>query len=304
MVTSSGRPLFVANDLSPLHEGCINSRLKVASVCGGGIYRNQTFSILYCPLCSLGFSDPIPTEDTAHLLYEDRESFDFQPNESQLVTNLKMAAARRDLKSFCNTVVASAATMLDYGCGNGTYTRAIQQLFPDATVIGADLHSSSPHALRPEDYASYEDLFTMQGVFDFVLCRHVLEHSYDPVGLVNRIAKLLKPCGVLAVEVPSLKTGVKHLFGKYWDGYYAPFHTMHFSKVSLAATLQKAGLTVFRQGGAEMPKMGRSIQNVLNCKYNPILFATGIVLQPLQIGVGLLTGTSVCLRAWGRKSNP
>jgi SAM-dependent methyltransferase len=177
----------------------------------------------------------------------------------------------------------------------------MHEVFPNVQVIGSDLHTSPPPMLTTCNYVQYSRLSDMQNCFDLILCRHVLEHSYDPVGLVAQLASHLKPGGVLAVEVPSLETKVKSLFGKYWDGYYAPFHTVHFCRDSLAAILERAGLRVFRQGGAEMPKMGRSIQNVLGWEYNVALFAAGILLQPLQIGIGLLTGTSVCLRAWARK---
>jgi hypothetical protein len=89
MTGASVPPTFVPNHLRPLHKECDKVRVALATVRGGGSYRDKEFSILYCPVCGLGFSDPIPTEETAHLLYDNRESCDFQPNESRFVTRLK-----------------------------------------------------------------------------------------------------------------------------------------------------------------------------------------------------------------------
>jgi hypothetical protein len=103
------------------------------------------------------------------------------------------------------------------------------------------------------------------------------------------------------VEVPSLETPVRLLFGRAWDGYYVPFHPIHFTRNSLNKAFVEAGLEVVREGKAEMPKMGRSLQNVFRSDYNTALFAAGVLLHPLQIVIGAATRSSVCLRIWGRK---
>jgi len=287
--------VFRANQSCPL--GCRSGKIKLCETYGSGRFEGELFTIWQCEHCGLGFTDPIPTEETSHLLYETRESNDFQPDDSKLVSALKAFAARRDARDFCQDA-HRRGRILDYGCGNGAFVRAIQQVFPEADVLGTDQHPTAPSLLNEQTYLPYSRLGYEK--FDFILCRHVLEHTYEPVGFLHLLRSMLSPNGVLAIEVPSLETAVKNLFGKHWDGYYVPFHPLHFTRNSLAKVVRATGLTVIREGSAEMPKMGRSLRNVIGCDYGLWLFSLGVFLQPLQLAIGALTGTSVCLRILAR----
>ncbi len=50
-----------------------------------------------------------------------------------------------------------------------------------------------------------------------------------------------------------------------------------------------------------MPKVGRSLRNLLGCRYNMALFGAGVLLHPLQFAARFLTGQPTCLRLWARK---
>jgi SAM-dependent methyltransferase len=305
---SDGGIVWTDFAIRPLANGhdCRVKRRKLAVARGSGPFRDRTFTISECAECGMGFTNPIPTEETSPLLYETRESVDFQPNDSGFVARLKAFAARKDARSFCRGVaIGRGDVLLDFGCGNGAFVHAMQQVHPDARALGSDRHPTPPGSLSTDQYVAHERLAELKGRCALVLCRHVLEHTYDPVALLEMLGGLLRPGGVLALEVPSLETKVKSLFGENWDGYYVPYHPLHFTRGSLRNVMEAAGLSVIREGSAEMPKMGRSIQNVLGSKsYGLGLFALGMALQPLQVGIGLVTGTSVCLRIWGRKAGP
>jgi SAM-dependent methyltransferase len=250
----------------------------------------------------MGFTEPIPTAATAHLLYESRESLDFQPDSSSLMMRLKQWAAVRDLRSMLDCLnLPARPAILDFSCGDGMFTLAAKVLLPDSKAMGSDMHSNPPPLLGAENYLTSSELESRGSAWDVILCRHVLEHSYTPVEMLLELRKLLRPGGFLVIEVPALDAMIAGLFGRYWDGYYAPFHPMHFTRGPLRAALEAAGYKVVRESSAEMPKMGRSLQNVFHCSYNLALFGLGIVLQPLQVGIGKLSGRPVCLRIWGQK---
>lgn len=275
---------------------------KSAEAFGASDFSRQVFTILECPKCHIGFTEPVPTRETAHLLYEARKSGDFQPDDTPLATKLKAWFARRDIRSFCRGIsLPQTPRFLDFGCGNGFFVRAFQQEYPNSQAIGADEHVSPPQLLPESAYFSYQQLGESSGTFDLILCRHVLEHTYDPVGALRFLAKMLSPTGVLVIEVPALETIWKRVFGKWWDGWYAPFHPLHFTQQGLSLVIQEAGLKVIKTGNAEMPKMGRSIRNVLGCEYNAWLFLLGAMLQPAQVLAGKATGTSVCHRIWASR---
>jgi SAM-dependent methyltransferase len=298
-----GSIMFAKNSVRPfMDHDCQDTLVEFETAAGSGRFSDKVFHIQKCSTCGLGFTNPIPTEETSYLLYETRESNDFQPDDSSLAARLKAIAARRDVHSFLRELDIPKGPALDYGCGNAAFTVALREAFPNAQVIGADMQQQPPKALAQSQYRSYAELAKMSGQYSIILCRHVLEHSYDPVGQLTKLSDLLMPGGVLVVEVPSLETKARVLFGKYWDGYYVPFHPIHFTREALRKAFLAANFSVIREGGAEMPKMGRSLQNFLDCKYNVGLFALGMLLHPVQIGIGLATDTSVCLRIWGRKT--
>jgi SAM-dependent methyltransferase len=293
--------VFTPSTLRPLHEDCLRHRKRLAECFGAPPFDQRIFTIWQCGQCGLGFTDPIPTSESAYLLYETRESNDFQPGDTGLAAQLKNLASMRDVRSFSNGLTLPAnAKMLDFSCGNGAFAHALQRTWPSAKVFGSDTHAEPPQGMTCSYLPNYS-LSALQGTLDFILCRHVLEHTYDPVGLIAFLSSLLVPGGVLVVEVPSLETPVARLFSKYWDGYYAPFHPLHFTRASLASTIRAGGLKVIKEGGAEMPKMGRSLRNILGCEYNLALFAAGVLLQPLQVAIGAISRKPMCLRVWGKK---
>lgn len=251
----------------------------------------------------MGFTDPAPTEETSHLLYQSRESLDFQPDSSGLMFRLKQRAAVRDVHRFlAGLSLPDKPSLLDFSCGDGMFTRAMQKAYPKARVAGTDLHPTPPPLLNEESYFSHAVVETKPAQWDVILCRHVLEHSYNPVTLLERLGRLLRPGGFVAIEVPRLDAAAARLFGESWEGFYVPYHPLHFTERSLQKTVGWAGLKVLKSSRAEMPLVGRSLQNALGCRYNIALFAFGVALHPLQAGIGVVTGRSSCIRMWAQKA--
>ncbi len=94
---TAGQLEFTSNTIAPLHADCPQHRVRFAECMGSPPFDRQVFTIWQCQTCGLGFTDPVPTPETAHLLYETRESNDFQPGDTGIVARLKQlsASARR-----------------------------------------------------------------------------------------------------------------------------------------------------------------------------------------------------------------
>ena len=73
---------------------------------------------------------------------------------------------------------------------------------------------------------------------------HFLEHDYDPARSLATAAGLLGEGGRLLVEVPRLDSRSARWFGDRWPGLQAPQHTVLFSRRSLTAMAEAAGLRV------------------------------------------------------------
>jgi SAM-dependent methyltransferase len=75
------------------------------------------------------------------------------------------------------------------------------------------------------------------GQFDIIFMAHVLEHFYDPNEALQHCNRLLKPNGLLAVEVPNILKPFRSL-----DHYFFRYvHLSNFSPQTLRAMLEKHG---------------------------------------------------------------
>lgn len=300
-------PDLVSTPVPPLPIGhdCREGWQPVALARGAPPFADRDFTINACPRCGLGYTAMVPAETDAGSLYASRASDQFQAADSRPVKWLKAMAARRDAASFSRGLdLGASPRILDYGCGNGAFVAAMQRVHPDADVLGSDLHESPPSGLAASQYVPQSRLWDQPRRFDLVLCRHVFEHTYRPIEILDRLRELLRPGGTLVIEVPRLDAAVRRLFGRQWEGFYAPYHTLHFTRASLVGLVRAAGFTVTRVGGADMPMIGRSLQNCLGVDYRLGLFALGMALQPLQVAIGAASGKTACLRLWAQPKPP
>lgn len=139
--------------------------------------------------------------------------------------------------------------MLDVGCGNGSYLLGLKSLGWNAReqLYGIDFKSPVLKELQEQ-----EDINTMEGnfiemdlpenFFDVVTFRHVLEHFSDPSAALKKAYRILKPGGVVLIDVPNFKSiEALFLFKDKWFAIEAPRHLYHFSPETLKGLLNKAG---------------------------------------------------------------
>jgi 2-polyprenyl-3-methyl-5-hydroxy-6-metoxy-1,4-benzoquinol methylase len=79
--------------------------------------------------------------------------------------------------------------------------------------------------------------------FDVVTASHVIEHVPDPIGFLATCAKLLKKGGRLVIKTPNA-AGIGHFsYGRSWYDLDPPRHLYVFSRPSLIACGDQAGLS-------------------------------------------------------------
>lgn len=137
------------------------------------------------------------------------------------------------------TKVSAQTKWLDFGCGNGGLVRHVKKEV-GCDVVGFEEGWAAEQArtkgipvMRETDLASHD------GTCDIVTAIEVIEHVEDPIAVLKRIRKLLKPGGVL-----FLTTGnAKPQRGKILEwGYTTPeIHMSFFEPETLAMAMEKAG---------------------------------------------------------------
>lgn len=91
--------------------------------------------------------------------------------------------------------------IVDFGCGDGAYLREIKH--ETTSVSGVELQRDYVDALNAEGISCQTSLEGFStGSIDTVVSFHVLEHLPEPLPVLNEVKRILKPGGILIIEVP------------------------------------------------------------------------------------------------------
>lgn len=147
--------------------------------------------------------------------------------------------------------------ILDVACGEGHITAAIHLAFPAAEILAFD---GSLSAIRSAHHAYEGITFAVANAydqpyapdyFDCVVCNNIWEHVPDPLRLLDRITRSLKPSGYLIISTPS-RYRMNNLFRVFVGksiGLISPHHVTEYSVGQVLEQLRYAGFEVERVTG-------------------------------------------------------
>lgn len=257
------------------------------------------FDVMFCKRCHLGFTEKYPSSKTFKHLYSGRRTGDFD-----IITESPIDK----IKDYFGTVLIRKLTqsrtcnnILDYATGNGRFALNAAAVLPLADITAFDFQREPPPRLENRKCRRLKYICDprklIKGKYDLIILRHVLEHSQHPMRMLKDLRSLLSKTGILYIEVPNLYAGCARLFKARWKGFYVPRHTFHFTKQSLQEVIEKAGMSC-KAGFNEMPLMGNTIAIFTGLpKTSLIIQVLGIILHPIQILIGILSGNPTCLNA-------
>jgi 2-polyprenyl-3-methyl-5-hydroxy-6-metoxy-1,4-benzoquinol methylase len=238
---------------------CEKSKLSRLGRRGGAAHRAQAgveCEIWRCSGCGLVFPRPMPIPVNGieqHYGMDADEYFEHHQQDEK-------GQSARYLLTQAEELVRGKGTLLDIGAGRG-------ELLSVARDSGWDVTGIEPSARFAEYAASFSGLRVRRepladckfsdGSFDCVILSAVLEHLYDPDETIGEIARILRPNGVVFIDVPNeqglyFKIGnlYQKLRGRDWvvnlAPTFSPFHVFGFSPRALRAMLSKHGLTPAR----------------------------------------------------------
>jgi SAM-dependent methyltransferase len=140
--------------------------------------------------------------------------------------------------------------ILDIGCGNGAFLRAINKAFPRWRLTGSDLNETfRAQILAIDPRASFQNRHQLESsaeTFDVLSLIHCVEHIPAPVRYLAKVRRHIKPSGALLIEVPDAELNP-------FDMVVAD-HASHFSKSTLAAVVKAAGYEVIACGNVVLDK--------------------------------------------------
>lgn len=146
----------------------------------------------------------------------------------------------------------ASKSLYDIGCGEGFFMQGLMDF--GWTVYGVDysIAGIEKHNPKVAAYVSIGDAtndieacIEMQKRFNLINLGNVLEHVPDPIGLLEKIQKLLLPEGLLRIVVPNDNSELQELLQKQgssnyeWD--HPPDHLSYFNFDNLPLVLEASG---------------------------------------------------------------
>jgi SAM-dependent methyltransferase len=148
------------------------------------------------------------------------------------------AAVARNISS--NTVVGRVTSRGENG-NEPAASGAESDETPRARAANAAYKHNANTGTAPRVVVGVFGNAPVQGPFDIITAWHSLEHAPDPLAALRWLNSLLKPGGLLVVEVPNCESDDALRLGESWDGWKPPFHLWHFAPATLRRALQCSG---------------------------------------------------------------
>ncbi len=226
---------------------------RACPLCGGTecTTRNRTdaYRIVYCDVCGFIYLQNPPDESEIYEEFwgEDTElrgSYDQDAAEPSLREVYSINRSRiKWLEAFPDN-----GRLLDLGCGNGFFLTLAREagfeVYGQEISENAQRYAEKNFGLQvfrdPLESLAVEQV----GRYDIVTLWHVLEHIINPLEALKLVGTLLKPGGLLVVEVPNVNSLKFQLSGWRWEGGNHPrYHRSFFDRRSLRRALAKSGFT-------------------------------------------------------------
>ncbi|HLF27048.1 MAG TPA: class I SAM-dependent methyltransferase [Anaerolineae bacterium] len=222
----------------------------VCPLCDGNerhvVYAGRDMTAVQCCACGLVYQLQDATSHGAlDAYYRNRPTQD----------RLKWDGSTRRLRDVIDDIRRSypGGRLLDAGCGSGEFVQVMAE-------AGLECVGVEPNTVQAE-YAQERGLHVINdvfrdglfppGSFDVVTLIQVMEHLLDPVGALRAARALLRPGGMVVIDVPGYNnprfllyraTHIKRFAAR---DFIRP-HVLYLTPRTLAAIVEKSGLRVAR----------------------------------------------------------
>jgi SAM-dependent methyltransferase len=214
----------------------------------------EEFSVVECQNCGLAYINPRPSQEEMGKFYP--ETYSWKENVgggsslARLLKRVERGYRYHLLKGEVSKVervyTKRGGKVLDIGCGTGDRLDVFRS--KGFETVGVETSDSANYA---KTYLTLNvtrgDLFSAcfpSECFDIITLYHVLEHTHDPVKECEEIRRILKPDGLLVIQVPNRESLQYRFFKKRWAAFDVPRDLYYFGTGTLTSLLKKVGFDI------------------------------------------------------------
>jgi 2-polyprenyl-3-methyl-5-hydroxy-6-metoxy-1,4-benzoquinol methylase len=228
---------------------CGNSEFAHFLTCKDYTVSGEKFNIVSCEDCNFKFTNPRPEDSKLGAYYKSEDYISHSDTRKGFLAKLYHAVRNYTLKGKLKLIskYVSRGTILDYGCGTGTFLKVCKDngwevfgMEPDegARAIGIKqglVADGDKQSLQPKIRNRQLDIITLW---------HVLEHVTDLELTLTFFNLKLKENGRLIIAVPNYTSYDARHYGAFWAAYDVPRHLYHFEVQTISTLLSKFGFSL------------------------------------------------------------
>ena len=203
----------------------------------------ESFDLQRCSTCALVWVSNPPSAEELGKYYTSLMGQSMRRKPSSFFAQLRTVRLKADVRPF-SKILQQGSTVIDFGTGDGSlafellkasYKVEARDMYPTSEWNNSEIRYNSVNVGNP----TQADFLIEGKPADAVIMRHVLEHSPDPVLLLNTI----RDAGVKHVIaiVPNAGSFLANRFKSQWYYWDPPRHLFHFESQTLEVLAYATG---------------------------------------------------------------
>jgi SAM-dependent methyltransferase len=209
----------------------------------------EQFPVWQCRNCTLRFTQSVPGSEDIGPYYQSGDYISHSDTKKGVINNLyhlvRNITLRQKKKQIIRHTGLTSGSLLDVGCGTGSFLSVMQQAGWRVHGLEPDENARNLARQKGLHVNPVEHLYELSPAsFNAITLWHVLEHVHELHPYMDQLRKLLNENGVLFVAVPNYTSNDAAHYRETWAAYDVPRHLYHFSPVSMNKLLSLHRLSV------------------------------------------------------------
>ncbi len=216
-------------------------------VCGSArrMYNQGDTTLAECTECGLVALAVIPSDAERTAYYAQKYALNHDIFRQETAAEMRRWSRMPEQIKLLRDILAlrqPPATILDVGCDRAPFLDEARRF--GYTVVGVEPSESARKDAGKIGISVVPHIDNIKQVVDIAVLWHSLEHTGDPLAMLQSLHTLLSSDGIIAIRVPDFGSLWSRLLKHRWIWFQPENHCYHFTVQSLKNVVERAGFDV------------------------------------------------------------